>query len=545
MRMFSRRNFLQLTGLTATAVLGGPVLAACSTPPLPGLAPIDTQADGSDFKPDLDLILKATASEVGLLPGSATRVWTYQGSVVSGDPDAVQAIPGSYLGPLIRVRRGQKVRVTFTNDLPGNGQASIIHWHGLQVPASMDGHPRDAVQPGGSFIYEFEVTDRAGTYWFHPHPHRLTAQQVVAGLAGLFIVSDDEADRVILPTGDYDLPLVIQDRVFDGNNQFTYSPDMMTAMMGYLGNRLLINGQPDLSLSVATRAYRLRMLNGSNSRIYKLAWSDGTPLTVIGTDDGLLDAPIERPYVMLSPGERLEVWADLRNRAVGDELRLISQTFTGVEGIGSAGGMMGGGMMGGGMMGGMMSGGAAQGTELQLATLRVERQEAETLSLPSALTSITRHRLADAVNADAPRRVVITQRNMTWKLNGRDFDMMAVADDEKVKAGTLEVWEIVNDVNPGEMMDPLGMAHPFHFHGVQFQVVSRSLSTDYPDFATGYATVSEGLVDEGWKDTVLVMPGETVQLLMRFPNNPGVYVYHCHNLEHADNGMMRNYAIEA
>ncbi len=545
MRMFNRRNFLQLTGLTATAVLGGPALAACSTPPLPGLVPTDAEGVGSAFKPDLDLVLKASASEVALLPGSATRVWTYAGSVVSGDPDAVQAIPGSYLGPIIRVRRGQKVRVTFTNDLPGNGQASIIHWHGLQVPAAMDGHPRDAVQPGQSFIYEFEVTDRAGTYWFHPHPHRLTAQQVVAGLAGLFIVSDDEADRVTLPSGDYDLPMVIQDRVFDGDNQFAYSPDMMTAMMGYLGNRLLVNGQPDLSLPVATRAYRLRMLNGSNARIYKLAWSDGTPLTVIGTDDGLLDAPIERPYVMLSPGERLEVWADLRNRAVGDELRLISQTFTGVEGVGSAGGMMGGGMMGGGMMGGMMSGGAAQGTELQLATLRVERQEAETLSLPSALTSITRHRLADAVNADAPRRVIITQRNMTWKLNGRDFDMMAVADDEKVKAGTLEVWEIVNDVNPGEMMDPLGMAHPFHFHGVQFQVVSRSLSTDYPEFAIGYATVSEGLVDEGWKDTVLIMPGETVQLLMRFPNNPGVYVYHCHNLEHADNGMMRNYAIGA
>lgn len=545
MRTFSRRNFLQLTGLTATAVLGGPALAACSTPPLPGLAPTDTQADGSAFNPDLDLVLKATASEVALLPGSTTRVWTYQGSVVSGDPGAVQAIPGSYLGPIIRVRRGQKVRVTFTNDLPGSDQASIIHWHGLQVPAAMDGHPRDAVQPGQSFVYEFEVTDRAGTYWFHPHPHRLTAQQVIAGLAGLFIVSDDDADHLALPTGDYDLPLVIQDRVFDGDNQFAYGADMMTAMMGFLGNRLLVNGQPDLSLPVATRAYRLRMLNGSNARIYKLAWSDGTPLTVIGTDDGLLDAPIERPYVMLSPGERLEVWADLRDRTVGDELRLISQAFTGAEGVGSAGGMMGGGMMGGGMMGGMMSGGAAQGIELQLATLRVERQETETLSLPAALTPITRHRLADAVNATAPRRVVITQQNMTWKLNGRDFDMMAVADDEKVKAGTLEVWEIVNAVNPGEMMDPLGMAHPFHFHGVQFQVVSRSLSTDYPDFAIGYATVSEGLVDAGWKDTVLVMPGETVQLLMRFPDNLGVFVYHCHNLEHADNGMMRNYAIEA
>ncbi len=530
MRRLTRRHLLQLAGLTATATAAGPWLTACS-PATGPLAAMPTR--DPDFQPDLDLTLRAFADEVALLPGAATRVWRYEGSVVSGDPNSVQPIPGSYLGPIIRVRRGQKVRITFNNDLPDDDQESIIHWHGLQVPAAMDGHPHNAIAPGRSFVYEFEVIDRAGTYWFHPHPHGLTAEQVNAGLAGLFIVSDVETDTVALPAGEADLPLVIQDRVIDSDNQFVYALDMMSAMMGFLGDRVLVNGQPDLVVPVATRAYRLRMLNGSNARIYKLAWAEGDPLTVIGTDDGLLGAPLERPYVMLAPGERVELWIDLRDRDVGSELHLISQAFSGADGVGG----MAGGMMHGGMAGG------EQGEALPLATLRVEHQESDGLVLPETLAQLTALTPGEAVNAAGPRRIVISQRNMAWKLNGRDFEMTAVADDEQVGADTLELWEIVNDVNPQEMMDPLGMAHPFHIHGVQFQVVGRSLRGDYPELAEGYATVSAGFVDEGWKDTVLIMPGETVQLIMRFPQYPGLFVYHCHNLEHADQGMMRNYQI--
>lgn len=542
--LINRRAFLQLTGLTATALASGPLLAACRAPMPGGLSP----TPGADFKPDLDLVLKATTSDVAILPGTATKVWGYQGSVVTGDPSAVQAIPGSYLGPIIRVSKGQKVRITLQNDLP-TGQETIIHWHGLRVPADMDGHPRDAIAPGGQFVYEFEITDRAGTYWFHPHPHGLTASQVIQGLAGLFIVTDDEEERIALPSGEFEVPLVIQDRVVDAANQFVYSGDMMTAMMGFLGDRILVNGQADFTLPVATRAYRFRILNGSNSRIYKLAWSDGTPLTVIGSDAGLLTAPVMRDYAMLAPGERLELWADFTARNVKDELKLVSQAFTGAEGIvptsgGSGGGMMGGGMMGGGMMG-AMTGAPALGAAQDLLTVRVDRQETETLTLPAVLVPLNGLNASDAVNAGEPRRIVITHQHMSWLINGRAFDMDAVADDEKVKAGSLEVWEVVNEVNPGEMMDPLGMTHPFHIHGVQFQVLGRALRTDYPEFAPGYDSVSAGFVDDGWKDTVLVMPGETVQVLMRCPEQAGMFVYHCHNLEHADQGMMRNFAAQA
>ncbi len=536
---FDRRTFLRVTGLTAAALAGAPLLSACA-----GMNPaMAVPTADPTFVPDLELTLTAAASEVDILPGAATRVWMYQGAVVKGDADRVEAIPGSYLGPIIRARRGEKVRITLHNDLPGTDQSTIIHWHGLRVPAAMDGHPHDAIAPGSTFVYEFVVTDRAGTYWFHPHPHGLTAAQVMAGLAGLFIVSDEDEAGVSLPTGAYDLPIVIQDRAFASDNQLAYATDMMTAMMGYLGDRVLVNGQVDVTLAVATRVYRLRLLNGSNSRIYKLAFADGTRLTVIGTDAGLLGAPIERDYVMLAPGERLELWADFRDRAVGDTLKLISQTFTGAEGIASTSGGMGG-MMGGGMMG-SMSGAPALGTEMDVLTLKIDRQEDEALNLPATLTPIETLPVAEAVNAASPRRVAITVRHMTWKLNDRVFDMEAVADDEKVKAGSLEVWEIVNDVNPGEMMDPLGMAHPFHIHGVHFQVLERTLRSDYPEFAAGYDSVSAGFVDAGWKDTVLIMPGETVKLLMQMPAEPGRFVYHCHNLEHADQGMMRNYAAEA
>ncbi len=537
--LIDRRAFLRLTGLTAAALTGTPLLAACRAPLPTTVSPTPSV----DFKPDLELVLKATPGDVAILPGSTTKAWVYQGSVITGDSSSVQTIPGSFLGPIIRVRKGQKVRITLQNDLPA-GQETIIHWHGLRVPAVMDGHPRDAIAPGEQFVYEFEVTDRAGTYWFHPHPHGLTASQVIQGLAGLFIVSDDKESNVALPTGDFDVPLVIQDRAFDADNQLLYGQDMMTAMMGFLGDRILINGQADLTLPVATRAYRFRVLNGSNSRIYKLAWSDGTPLSVIGTDGGLLAAPVTRDYAMLAPGERLELWADFSSRAVNDEFKLVSQTFTGAEGIvPNSGGSMGG-MMGGGMMG-AMSGGPALGTAQDLLTIKVDRQEAETLTLPSRLVPLNPLNVEEAANASQPRQVVITHQHMTWLINGRTFEMDGVADDEKVKAGSLEVWEIVNEVTPGEMMDPLGMAHPFHIHGVQFQVLGRTLRTDYPEFAPGYESVSAGFVDDGWKDTVLVMPGETVQVLMRCPDQAGLFVYHCHNLEHADQGMMRNFAAEA
>ena len=214
--------------------------------------------------------------------------------------------PGSYLGPILRVKSGTKLRIQFKNNLT---EKSVLHPHGLRVPEDCDGTPMQAIDPGQTKIYEFTVIDRAGPYWFHPHPMGRTAEQVVMGLAGLFYVSDDEEEAAIpgSSTGANDLPVVIQDRLFDSNNQFLYQPNMM---WGYLGDRILVNGQKGAKFSLEPRAYRLRILNGSNARTYKLAWSNDMPLNVIGTDGGLLPAVETRSYVMLMPGERVDVWAD-------------------------------------------------------------------------------------------------------------------------------------------------------------------------------------------------------------------------------------------
>ncbi len=143
--------------------------------------------------------------------GQPTGVWSYDAQLIRGEKNSLQTLPASYLGPIVRARQGQKVRINFQNDLP-NGQPSIIHWHGLLLPEDMDGHPRFAIQPGQSYTYEFEVINRAGTNWFHPHPDGLTGGQVYAGLAGLFLVTDAEEVGLNLPTGAYDLPIVLQDR---------------------------------------------------------------------------------------------------------------------------------------------------------------------------------------------------------------------------------------------------------------------------------------------------------------------------------------------
>jgi len=584
----NRRNFLRFLGgmgtLTALGTLNGCASEASQAatqsvpseqPPLLSTSVTEQLATGSSgFVPDVELALRAAPSQLSIFSGQATSVWRYQGEVLKGDPGALQLIEGSYLGPIIRVRKGQKVRIHFTNNLSAQ---SIIHWHGLHVPEAADGHPRYMIGSGQTYVYEFEVRNRAGTYWYHPHPHGQTGEQVYQGLAGLFLISDDEETALGLPSDEYEVPLVIQDRVFDPNNQLVYLPNgMMDRMMGFLGDRVLVNGQPDFTLPVATRAYRLRLLNGSNSRIYKLAWQDGTPLTVIGTDGGLLEAPVQRGYVTLAPAQRIELWVDFSGYPVGTEIELLSLPFDS-----------------GGMMGGMMGGSSlSQGAAFSVLTARVERVESNPSRLPQRLTSIPRLSLANAVNSNAPRTFSFAMQQMNLTINGRTFDMEGVANDEIVRLNTLELWELANDAGmngqgngmngqgngmngrgngmngrgngmngrgngmmgrgngmngQGNGMNGqggmgMGMPHPVHIHGLQFQIVERQVASEQ---VAAWQTLSDGYVDEGWHDTVLLMPGERVKVLLKFEDYEGLFLYHCHNLEHEDMGMMRNYLVRA
>ena len=239
----------------------------------------------------------------------------------------------------------------------------------------MDGHPRYAVAQGQSYLYEFKVTNRAGTYWYHPHPHGRTGPQVYGGLAGLFLVSDEEELAAGLPENLYDIPLVIQDRTFDVDNQLVYlSRNRMARMTGFLGDRILVNGKPDFSLPVSTTAYRLRLLNGSNSRIYKLAWQDEQPLPIIATDGGLLEKPVQRRYVFLAPGERIELWADFSDSPLGFETGLVSLPFD--PGASGRGMMMGPG------------GELPLGAGFSIFKVKVSRNVNHSIELPQKLSEV-------------------------------------------------------------------------------------------------------------------------------------------------------------
>ena len=370
------------------------------------------------------------------------------------------------------------------------------------------------------------MTDRAGLYWYHPHPHGETGYQVYGGLAGLLLVNDDQESELGLPSNVYEIPLVIQDRTFDKENRLVYMPGgMMDQVVGMMGETILVNGRPDFTIDVSTRVYRLRILNGSNARAYKLAWSDGRPLTIIGTDGGLLTKPENRASVLLGPGERLDVWADFTDLSVGNQTSLVSKYFD----SGSVGMMGRRGHMGRGMMGGHQ--GLPNGSPLTIMDVRITRKEIEHRRLPDKLFDNREYKMEDVVNPDAPRRFELSMFHMHGLINGRSFRMNEVADDEVVEADTYEIWEFGIPSHQSGMMG-MQMPHPMHLHGAQFQVLDRNGARDADH------------LDLGWKDTVLLMPGEWIRLLVRFGKYPGLFLYHCHNLEHGDGGMMRNYFIK-
>lgn len=517
-----RRDLLRLVSLSVLAGATGCDGRSASSRP-EAVSP--QAAPDTGFVPDVEMVLTAAPDEVSVLPGAPTRVWRFTGRLLKGPADTLQTLPDSYLGPVIRLRRSQRVRVRFANNL---GEDSIVHWHGLDVPESADGHPRLAVGYGHEYVYEFEVTNRAGTYWYHPHPHMRTGTQVYQGLAGLLLVQDDEEDTLALPSGGTELLCVLQDRRFDARNQLVFhGGGMMEMMNGFLGDRVLVNGLPQPTTEVDAAWHRVRVVNASNARIYKLAWSRDVQMAVIGGDGGLLEKPLYQQALTLAPGQRADLLLDLTSLAPGTEVHLESHALA--EADASAGGMMG--MRGGPMMG-MMGGGSnvPNGAPLRMMTLRTRARKGPAFRVPGRLSSFD---AAWSPIADAPvRRVPLTFQQMEWSLGGRTFDMGDVSPEETVTAGSIHLWEFVN------LPNPMGMeaAHPIHMHGRQFRVIDRIGGR-----ATN--TLRAGIVDGGWRDTVLVLPGETVRVQVTFTHHAGLYLYHCHILEHEDMGMMRNFRV--
>ncbi len=426
------------------------------------------------------------------------------------------------------------------------------------------------IDHGERYVYEFEIKNLAGTNWYHSHTHHITATQVYQGLAGLITITNDDEQKLDLPNGEYDIPVIIQDRSFSISNQLQYLHGRHQRMLGFLGDTILVNGQANRTLPVKTRAYRLRVLNGSNSRIYKLGWEDGTPLTVIGTDGGLLEKPEIFLYIMLAPAERIELWVDFSDRKIGSDLTLQSLEYHGVmphmggmhRGSGGMGRGMddmgqrrhgGGGRGGMGMMG-MRTSGLGQGESFPIVKFRIAEKVSDTPTLPSQLVPMHRLTERDVSNPNRIVPIAIGMRHMTFQLNGRTFETQNSIDSEKIPLNTIQKIRIFHDTQGmgggmhgmggmrggrGGMGMMMSMPHPIHLHGQQFQILSRKQNNPNDS----YDTIKDGFISSGWKDTVLVMPGETIEIIKPFEDYTGLFLYHCHNLEHEDMDMKRNFNV--
>ncbi|MBK9488841.1 MAG: multicopper oxidase family protein [Haliscomenobacter sp.] len=436
-----------------------------------------------------------------VLDGTNATLAAKSGTAILGSRITVNALGyggAAILGPTIRLQQGAQFNLTFSNNL---SEATNLHWHGLEVPAKQDGYPSDLTQPGGTFVYQFTIKNRPGTYWYHPHPDMATARQAYRGLAGFFLVSSPEEEALGLPSGAFDVPLVVQDKRLDGG--LVYDPNTNDRSIGMFGETVLVNGTAGAMLEVATRTYRLRLLNGSNARIYNFALSTGAKFQLIGTDGGLIGAAKEISTVLLAPAERADVLVNFGNLTVGTELYLQSNAFDGTE---------------------------SQGKQFfKILKFKVVHQVTDDSNMPTALMPVEKIPESQSVTTRSFDIGHMMQHgngmnNMIMHtINGKTFD--ANRRDELVKAGTVEIWEFDNTKGTE--------THPMHLHAGSFQVLSR--------------TGGRGLIEPweyGWKDTVLAFPGEKVRIIVRFPDLKGKFVFHCHNLEHEDGGMMLNYEIQ-
>ncbi|MCK1998350.1 multicopper oxidase domain-containing protein [Psychrobacillus psychrodurans] len=389
---------------------------------------------------------------------------------------------GTFLGPMLRLEKGETVKIRTINDLQ---EDTTFHWHGLEVSGEEDGGPHSVIKPGEENIIEFKVAQEASTLWFHPHPVGKTAEQVYNGLAGLIYIEDENSKSLGLP-GDYgknDFPLIFQDKTFDDKKQMNYSAAMNED--GTIGDTLLINGTLNSKLTVNKEKVRLRLLNGSNARNFTFKLNTGDSFVQIATDGGFLNEPVTLKEVTLTPSERAEIVVDFSQLNTANDLALVNED-------GSV-----------------------------LLPFEVSDQSGMNSSIPTEMNNFSL--TEEEMNLPVTKKVELFGMMDQVTINGMKFDPNRI--DFTQEQGVTEVWEIYN--KPDEMG---GMNHPFHIHGTQFKILSR----DGKEPAEN---------ERGWKDSISIKPDETVKIAVQFKHK-GVYMFHCHILEHEENGMMGQVKVE-
>ncbi len=462
--------------------------------------------DGNPSSTATDLIRGRRLPIPDLLTGTESdgkRVYDLtmrQGSMVyvPGKQTATFGYNGDILGPTLVVRKGDEVVINVTNQL---GEPTTTHWHGIHLPAVMDGGPHQEIDHGDTWNAQYTITNEEATFWYHPHLEGMTAEHVYAGLAGLFIVKDPQND-LALPDqyGTDDIPLIVQDKIVDADGSFNYPG----TNFGVKGDQILVNGAITPVFEAPAQLVRFRLLNGSNARFYNFGFDDDRQFHQIGTDGGLLESPVPVTRLRLSNGERAEILVDFSDEQ-GGQLRLMSFSSE-LDGINP-----------------IWNSNAIDKSNFEIMTINVVSPTAKpTTALPASLATI--NRLQEA-QANRTRPFVLEMGfSGPMTINGVSMDMDRI--DQTVKVNDTEIWEVTNSSD---------LPHPFHVHDVQFLVLTRDGSPPADNEA-------------GWKDTVLVMPRETVRIITHFsdytdPDNP--YMFHCHILEHEDAGMMGQFLVVA
>ena len=409
--------------------------------------------------------------------------------LVDAGPSETWGLNGTHLGPTLRAERGDRVQVNVTN---GVEEATTLHWHGMHLPARMDGGPHQMIEPGDTWSPSWTIDQPAASLWFHPHLHGETADHVYRGAAGMFIVEDPAADVELPDTyGVDDIPLIIQDKRFHDDGTLDDSAPFASTT-GILGDTILVNGTYDPYFEATTSLVRFRVVNASNARVYNLGFTDDRRFWQVGSDSGLLERPHETQRVQVAPGERAEIVVPV---APGDEA--VLRSFGPDLGMGFNERFNGG------------------HDTFDILQIRGTDRPDEPPPLPDELVTIDRPDTADAATT---RRFSLQGH----RINGRSMDMGRI--DEVVTAGATEIWEVTNDH---------GNAHSFHPHLVHFAVLDVDGDPPPPELS-------------GWKDTIYVPPHTTIRIIARFdgeadPDTP--YMYHCHMLAHEDDGMMGQFVV--
>ena len=480
-------RFLSLALLAASILFAAPAAVAETVRPYQDLW-LPPVLEGKNFE------LTLSKNSKSFWAGATTSTYGFNGA--------------RFWGPTLVFNQGDTVQINVKNDL---SEPTTVHWHGLHIPAAMDGGPHQRIQPGGTWSPWFTVKNNAGTFWYHPHPHEATQKQLTYGAGGLIIIKDPVEAALRLPRtyGIDDLPLVLTSRRFYLNDQFSFEGDN-----DKYGDYLLTNGTLDAQVSLPAQYVRLRILNAEIERGYILGFSDNRTFHLIATDGGLVDKPIPLTRLKLMVGERVELLVNLTNDMPGSNLDLMAynsnQPF---------------GFPGGEPQRGRPNGGYLNNIDFRVLHINVARPAALPITqLPQTLTSNRYWTDADVSNRRTIRITPGGTPKSEFAFDNEPYAMQATDHIQIVKLGAIEAWTIVNSRVFG---------HSFHMHDVQFTIVARS-DGPVPDY------------EQGWKDTVYVPRGQSVTVVARFDDfasDTDSYMYHCHMANHEDAGLMGEFLV--